>query len=338
MSYKEANLKKIQYLSSKGVDVGIAKNVTKGTINRNYTLDSELTACGILLNSFDPNVHDVSILNSSDDASGIDINIDDNYLFQVKRMVIPKVQAAITGMHNLYRDSIMLDNRFVQAIVTNNYLTGNYLIGLDEIKENDIKITKTEGITGAEILIDLSMFNEPIAKKILNIYSKVENKERVIPIIDVRHLEVPNYDYIERKISQRYSKEGYIILFLTVRLTDDKRLTPTLFPMYHPMEKYEELIKRLHPSLSDDITIGTYSYSCWHKKSFDDEIWHDLIDRDDEGYLIIDGIKICKSLTYGKKMVFLGVQSQKKIVSKIALNINGERTELDIEYLKAPKR
>lgn len=250
MGYKEANLKKIQYLSSKGVDVGIAENVTKSTINRNYTLDSELVACAILLNSFDPNVHDVSILNSSDDASGIDINIDGNYLFQVRRMVIPRVQSIISDMHNFYHDSIMTDNRYVQAIVTYNYLTG-----LDDIKENDIKITKTECITGAEILIDLSMFNELIAQKILNIYDKVKNKERIIPIIDVRHLEVSNYDYIERKISQRYPEEGYTILFLT--LTDDKRPTPTLFPMYHPMEKYEELMKKLHPSLSGDIMINT---------------------------------------------------------------------------------
>ena len=36
MGYKEANLKKIQYLLGKGVDVGIAENVTKSTINRNY--------------------------------------------------------------------------------------------------------------------------------------------------------------------------------------------------------------------------------------------------------------------------------------------------------------
>ena len=236
-------------------------------------------------------------------------------------------------MHNFYLDSIMRDNRFVQAIVTYNHLTG-----LDEIKENNIKITKSDGITGAEILLDLSMFNELFAKKILKVYSKIKNKERIIPIIDVRYLEVPDYDYIERKISQRYSEEGYIILFLTFGLADDKRLTPTLFPMYHPMEKYKGLIKRLHPSLSDDMMSGTYSYSFLYKKGFDDVGWHDWIERDDEGYLIIDGIKICKSLTYGKEMIFLGVQSQKKIVSEIALNINGERTELDIEYLKAPKR
>ena len=331
MGYKEANLKKIQYLSSKGVDVGIAENVTKSTINRNYTLDSELVACAILLNSFDPNVHDVSILNSSDDASGIDINIDGNYLFQVKRMVIPKVQSIISDMHNFYHDSIMTDNRYVQAIVTYNYLTG-----LDSIEENDIKITKTEGITGAELLIDLSMFNELIAQKIIDIYGEVKNKERIIPIIDVRHLEVSNYDYIERKISQRYPEEGYIILFLT--LTDDKRPTPTLFPMYRPMEKYEELMKKLCPSLSGDIMINTYSCSWSYKKTFNDGEWHGWIERDDEGYLIIDGIKICKSLTYGKEMLFFGVQSQKKIVSEVALNINRERTEFDIEYLKAPKR
>ena len=331
MGYKEANLKKIQYLSSKGVDVGIAENVTKSTIDRNYTLESELVACAILLNSFDPNVNNVSISNSSDEESGIDINIDGNYLFQVKRMVIPKVQSIISDMHNFYHDSIMTDNRYVQAIVTYNYLTG-----LDYIKENDIKITKTEGITGAELLIDLSMFNELIAQKIIDIYGEVKNKERIIPIIDVRHLEVSNYDYIERKISQRYPEEGYIILFLT--LTDDKRPTPTLFPMYRPMEKYEELMKRLHPSLSGDIMINTYSCSWSHKKSFGDGEWHDWIERDDEGYLIIDGIKICKSLTYGKEMVFFGVQSQKKIVSEVALNSNRERTEFDIEYLKAPKR
>lgn len=331
MSYKEANLKTIQYLSNKGVDVGTAENVTKDTINRNYTLDSELTACGILLNSFDPNVHDVSILNSSDEASRIDINIDGNYLFQVKRMVISKVQSIILDMHSFYHNSIKMDNRYVQAIVTYNYLTG-----LDDIKENDIKITKTEGITGAEILIDSSMFNELIAQKILNIYNKVKNKERIIPIIDVRHLEVPDYDYIKRKISQYYFEKGYIILFLT--LTDDKRPTPTLFPMYHPMEKYEELMKKLRPSLSGDIMINTYSCSWSHKKTFNDGEWHGWIERDDEGYLIIDGIKICKSLTYGKEMVFFGVQSQKKIVSNIALDINGERTEIDIEYLKAPKR
>ena len=255
MSWMETNRKKIQYLSNKGVNVGIAENVTRHNINRNYTLESELTACEILLNSFDLEVNKVRILNRDDDASKIDINIDDNYLFQVKRIVIPEVQYIISSMHNFYLDSIMRDNRFVQAIVTYNHLTG-----LDEIKENDIKITKTEGITGAEILLDLSMFNELFAKKILKVYSKIKNKERIIPIIDVRYLEVPDYDYIERKISQRYSEEGYIILFLTFRLTDDKRLTPTLFPMYHPMEKYKGLIKRLHPSLSGDMMIGTYSY------------------------------------------------------------------------------
>jgi len=331
MGYKEANLKKIQYLSSKGVDVGIAENVTKSTINRNYTLESELVACAILLNSFDPNVNKVRILNRSDDELGIDINIDGNYLFQVKRMVIPKVQSIISDMHNFYHDLIMTDNRYVQAIVTYDYLTG-----LDYIKENDIKITKTEGITGAELLINLSMFNELIAQKIIDIYGEVKNKERIIPIIDVRHLEVSNYDYIERKISQRYPEKGYIILFLT--LTDDKRPTPTLFPMYRPMEKYEELMKRLHPSLSGDIMINTYSCSWSHKKSFGDGGWHDWIERDDEGYLIIDGIKICKSLTYGKEMVFFGVQSPKKIVSEVALDINRERIEFDIEYLKAQKR
>jgi len=326
MSYKEANLRKIKYLSDKGVDVGIAENVTKCDVNRNFTLESELIACAILLNSFDPEVNKVRILNRGDDASKIDINIDDNYLFQVKRIVIPKVQTIISSMHNFYHNSIKIDNRFVQAIVTYNYLTG-----LDDIK--DIKITKTEGITGAEILIDLSMFNELIAQKILKVYSKVENKETIIPIIDVRHLEVPDYDYIKRKISQRYSEKGYIILFLTFGLTNGKS---TLFPMYHPMEKYEELMKRLHPSISGDIMINTYSCSWSHKKSFGDGEWHDWIERDDEGYLIIDGIKICKSLTYGKEMVFFGVQSQKKMVSNIALDINGERTELDIEYLKAP--
>ena len=331
MGYKEANLKRIQYLSSKGVDVGIAENVTKSTIDRNYTLESELVACATLLNSFDPEVNKVRILNRDDDASKIDINIDGNYLFQVKRMVISKVQSTILDMHSFYHNSIKMDNRFVQAIVTYNYLTG-----LGDIKENDIKITKTEGITGAEILIDLSMFNELIAQKILNIYDEVKNKERIIPIIDVRHLEVPDYDYIKRKISQRYSEKGYIILFLT--LTDDKRPTPTLFPMYHPMEKYEELMKRLRPSLSGDIMINTYSCSWSHKKTFSNGEWHDWIERDDEGYLIIDGTKICKSLTYGKEMMFFGVQSPEKIVSEVALNINRERTEFDIEYLKAPKR
>lgn len=85
-------------------------------------------------------------------------------------------------------------------------------------------------------------------------------------------------------------------------------------------------------------SCNTYSCSWSHKKTFNGEGWHGWIERDDEGYLIIDGIKICKSLTYGKEMVFFGVQSQKKIVSEVALNINRERTEFDIEYLKAPKR
>ena len=82
MSWMETNRKKIQDLSNKGVNVGIAENVTRHNINRNYTLESELTACEILLNSFDPEVNKVRILNRDDDASKIDININDNYLFQ----------------------------------------------------------------------------------------------------------------------------------------------------------------------------------------------------------------------------------------------------------------
>ena len=190
---------------------------------------------------------------------------------------------------------------------------------------------------GVETLIELEMFNEMISQKILNVYDKIENKNKIIPIIDVRHFEIPNYQYICDKIHKYYSNIGYCTLFLTYKYPKNHEEIPIFFPIYNPEYKYSKLIKQLENSISYDAIVATHSYSFFHKKNYEKGL-NDWMQRDEENFIIIDGKRICKSLTQDKNVAIMGVISEKRVIDKVIFNIGEEKTELDIEYLKTPKR
>ena len=332
MSWIQHNLEKINNLNIKGVDTGIAKNTVKHDINRNYTLEGELTSCEILLKSFDPKINKIKILQPKDESLKIDININDIYLFQVKRLLFPEIMLIIDSMHRFYHGIMLEENRFIQAIITYNPKSK-----IDTYKEGYPKITKTDGIIGVEILIELDMFKERISKKILSVFDRIKKKDAVIPIIDVRNFPIHDFQYIKNEIHKHYSKTGYIILFLTYEYPLNKELTPIFYPISYPQNKYKKILEKLKKSLSNNPVVNSHSYSFFHKKEYFKGL-NDIQQRDKEGYIIIDGKQICQSLTFDKNINMTGFIIKDKIISEIIVDVNGSETSSDVEYLKLPRK
>lgn len=345
----DINLKKIDELEKKGVVCGDARNNTKHDINRNITLDSELQSCEVLLKSFDPQKHKIKLLTQSGNNSEHDINIDeDKYIFEVKHMVLPKFELEILDVCNFYFDLVMNDNKFknkfIQLVVTLDDSTM-----LHTIEERNIKIHRADNITGVEILIELNMFNYSISKKIKRIYSAAIKKGN-IPIVDVRNVGILDYEYIKQKIHEHHSEKGYFVLFLTYVLSDNGKQIPTFCPICHPREKYSELLKALSSSISLNPKTDKHVYSCCYKRidsceqsenrfikdEIDGRNWNELIGKDEEGYLIIEGNRICKSLVDNEIVEIYGVMSNRKNSVEIKFDINGEEMETNLEWLKYP--
>lgn len=315
MTFRKQNIQKIKKLRDLGVDTGDAETIIKSTTNRNFTLDSELTACEILMKSYSPKENKFRMLFKENEIRENDIKINET-IVEVKRVVIPKVQRIVDEMIRFYAEILLKPNRFIQAIIAKDEATG-----LDVYKE--LKIHKTEGISGTEILIELNRFNDLVAKKILNVYKK--NKDIKIPIIDVRYFPIPDYNYIQQKIHNSYPNKEYFLLLLTY---DGENMDePYFFPIYYPKEKFLSLIEELSNSISYNPAVQ--KYACYLSGN-------EMI-RDENGFRIIKGKKICKSLTYGKKLMVYGVSSKSKKVTKLLYNKKGERKEVDIEYLKLPR-
>lgn len=329
MTWAEHNIETIKKLQDLGVDTGLAEKIIKSDINRNFTLDAELTACEVLTASYNPKENRIAILFSEDNEKNeIDIKINEK-IFEVKRFVIPNVQAIILDMVGWYKNTVMKENCFVQVIVTLDKRTG-----LDTIKEGDIKIHETDGITGVEIVIDLKMFKDLIAKKILDTFDDIDKGK--IPIIDVRYFEVADFDSIKSTIHKHYSKRGYFLLLLTYTMDEKSNLMPYFYPIYHPEEKYKDILRELSYSITTAPLIYPYLYSYEHKINLKNGC-NNLLQRDGEGYIVIDGKRICKSLTFGKQVFFWGGVGTKN-VSKISLVKNGEEKQIDVEYLKSTQR
>jgi len=322
MTFKEQNVQKIKKLESLGVDTGYAEKITKKTTDRNFTLDSELTACEILTKSYNPKENKIRLLFIEKGNREIDIKIDER-IVSVKRIVIPKVQQIIYEMERFYAEILMRPNRFIQAIVAKDETTG-----FDVYKE--LKVHKTEGVSGAEILIALNRFKDLVAEKILKTYDDIrkdwtkEGKEK-IPIIDARYLPMPDYDYIKRVIHDHYSNRGYFLLLLTYNAENDE---PCFYPIYYPEDKYSSLIEELSNSISYNPYVHKYEYGYPQGNP--------LI-RDKNGFIIIKGKRICKSLIARKKLMIYGNLSESKNVTKLSYNKKGERKEVDLEYLKLPE-
>lgn len=324
MTWRTQNIESIRKLKGLGVDTGLAESIIKSNVNRNFTLDGELTACEMLLKSFNPADNKIRLLIQKNEEEEDDIIINE-LIFEVKRIVIPKVQRIIYGIAQDYIETVITEDRFIQVIVTLDEKTG-----LDTIKDGDLKIHKIKGITGVEILVDLNLFNELIAKKILRIYDKISNKNSKIPIIDVRYLEIADFEYIKSMIHRYYSRRGYFMLLLTYH-GEDNKLIPMFFPIYSPEEQYQNVMEKLSNSITDSPIVHPYFYTCECKKEFQ-KGWNNLL-QNDEGYLIIDGRRICKSLSSDKSILFYGAFSQSENLSKISFEENEKRTEMDVEYL-----
>lgn len=316
MTFKKQNVQKIKKLKSLGVDTGSAENLVKKTPDRNITLDSELTACEILMKSYNPKTNKIRLLFIEKGNIEIDIKINER-IVSVKRIVIPRVQQIIYEMTRFYAEILVRPNRFIQAIIAKGETTG-----LDVYKE--LNIHKIEGVSSAEILIELSRFNNLVAKKILDVINKVREEE-IIPIIDVRYFPIPNYDYIMWEIHNRYSNRGYFLLLLTYSAENDE---PCFYPVYYPKEKYSSLIKELSNSISYNPYV--HKYEC-------DYLGGDPWIRDDNGFIIIKEKRICKSLIARKKLMVYGYASKSKNVTKLSYLKKGERKEVDIEYIKLPE-
>jgi hypothetical protein len=321
MTLQEQNFQRIKKLESLGVDTGYAKNVVEMTTNRNFTLDSELTACEILMKVYDPKENKIGLLFIENGNKEIDIKIN-KMVFPVKRIVIPRVQQIVYEMLRFYAEILMRPNRFIQAIIAKDEDTG-----LDIYEE--LNVNKTEGISGAEILIDLSRFKDLIAKKILRGYDIILGKsgKEIIPIIDVRYFPIPDYDYIKREIHNHYSEREYFLLLLTYDMENDG---PCFYPIYYPEEKYSSLIEELSDSISYNPFVHKYEY-CYLPQDYS------LLIRDENGFIIIKGERICKSLIAHKKLMVYGVLSKSKSVTKLSYLKKGERKEVNVEYLKLPE-
>lgn len=317
MTFKEQNVQKIKKLESFGVDTGYAEKITKKTTDRNFTLDSELTACEILTKSYNPKENKIRLLFIEKGNREIDIKIDER-IVSVKRIVIPKVQQIIYEMERFYAEILMRPNHFIQAFVAKDETTG-----FDVYKE--LKVHKTEGVSGAEILIELNRFKDLVAEKILKTYDDIWTKEgkEKIPIIDVRYFPMPDYDYIKRVIHDHYSNRGYFLLLLTY---DAGNAEPCFYPLYYPEEEYSTLIEVLSNSVTYNPLVKKYGYLF---------LGNHLI-KDENGFIIIEGKNICKSLTSGKKIMFYGVSSKSKNIKKLSYLKKGEKKEVDVEYLKLP--
>ena len=219
MSWADRNLEKIDELEKKGVVCGDARNNTKHDINRNITLDCELQSCEVLLKSFDPQKHKITLLTQTGNNTEQDINIDNKYIFEVKHMILPKFELEMHDIYEFYVDLVMNDNKyknkFFQLVVTLDNSTM-----LHTIEVRNIKRHRADNITGVEILIELAIFNQSISKKIKRVYGAASKHEN-IPIVDVRAVGIPDYEYIKQKIHEHHSERGYFVLFLTYALSDN---------------------------------------------------------------------------------------------------------------------
>ena len=265
MSWADINLEKIDELEKKGVVCGDARNNTKHDININFTLYGELQSCEVLLKSFDPQKHKIKLLTQTASNTEQDINIDNKYIFEVKHMILPKFELEMHYICKFYFDLVMNDNKyknkFLQLFVTLDNSTM-----LHTIEERNIKIHPADNITGAEILIDLNMFNHSISKKIERIY-RAAIKNGNIPIVDVRAVGIPDYEYIKKKIHERHSERGYFVLFLTYVLSDNGIQTPIFYPICHPKERYSELLNALSSSITLNPITGKHFYCCSCKRT-----------------------------------------------------------------------
>lgn len=329
MNWRESNKEMIEHLKSLGVDTGLADNTLEGDINRNVTLGSELIACTIITKSFNPS--DIKILQPLSDNEESDIQIND-LRFEVKRFLMPRVQHQIIGIGKEFLDSMMTENRFVQGIITLDRRSG-----LPTVTEKNIKIHKSYDECGVELLIDLRMFIEDISRKIIKTYKKISNNK--IAIIDVRNFEIPDFDYIKSKFKEHFSSRGFFVLFITNKFdNDDDEPTPMFFSMYHPHESYKKLLSILTNSITKNPIVATESYTFRIGK---DKVkgWNNMINRDADGYIIINGKRICKSLSAGKQIMMYGfASSDPDVVSHISYEKDGQRNEMEAEYLKPTYR